>query len=244
MKKETSFIIATSLFLNSCAPMVAKALDNSGDNAIKITTPTQIPTFEPTSAPTQIPYEIPTLETVITIPTIEETKTPDILYFSQKKYKNQLLEDGTPWNYSGCGIMVGAMITKTDPIAYYNEFNKYFKSIGKYGPSRITRYGSDLEDHRAVLENLGYTFEQIDTENKELKDILKDVKEMTDKGIPVIVKANIWDGYDWYGHYTIAVRVDENNNIVYNDPVYGEGVTIPDTTIFPKEFYAVFPPAK
>ena len=241
MKKELQIALTASLFLNSCSPMIAKAMENRNqEKDPKILTPAPIPTFIPMTTPTQVP----TLETIITIPTIETIKTPDILYFSQKNYKNQILEDGTPWNYSTCGIMVGAMITKTDPIAYYNEFNKYFKSIGKYGPSRITRYGSDLEDHKAVLENLGYTFEQINSENRDIKDVIKDIKEITNKGIPVIVKANIWDGYDWYGHYTIAVGVDENGNIKYNDPVYGEGVTIPDTTIFPKEFYAVTSPVK
>ncbi len=246
--------MAGSFLVNACAPIAAKAMESGQNNEPQILTPTTIPTFVTIPTSTEVPYQIPTLETVILTPTPEPILAPDVLYFSQLDYKNQFFKDGTPWSDASCGIMVDAMISKMQPLDFYKYFLDYFKSIGKDGEERITKLGSDLEDHKLVLESLGYTFVEIPSQDSNT-DVKAEIKKYTDQGIPVLIKADVWTGYDWYGHYTIGIGIDKDGNIIYNDSVYGQGVTIAESSeaaalrsethwIAPSQFFAVYPPQK
>ncbi len=234
--------------MSACAPTIAKA--QSPDT--KTPTPNHFydptATFEPQfvqlSPTPDYDYLFKIYPTLTPMP---ETPTPiePFLYFTQKIYGEELTDDGSLLSKVGCGITVGAMVTRTDPWVYYQSFKDYFKSIGKYGPARITKNGSSMEDHISVLESLGFNLENI-SDGKTSQEVKEKIKELTAAGIPVWVNANIYAS----GHHTMAVGINENGEIIFNDPFYGEEVAIPDKDILiinekgetVWKVFAVYPP--
>ncbi|HJY98228.1 MAG TPA: hypothetical protein VJ227_00765 [Patescibacteria group bacterium] len=225
MRKEVQTAILTaSLFVGSCAPVIARREENKGggetNSKVTQTTP-------------EVPIPVPVFAEVYVKPEVE-TQSDEVLpflYFGQKNYPNEKDFGGCTWAQKGCGIMVGAMITRTDPITYYyKNFLPYFESIGKDGASRYS-CGSKLEDHRAVLENMGYTFVEISREGSTLDQIKAEIKEYTENGVPVWVDTSIDGGDVWIPHFTMAVGVNDEGTIVFNDPYFGENLPIPDERI-------------
>lgn len=253
MRKDIPLLLTMSMFMNSCAPAVAKALkESNSDGSQKLAEEIPPITFtpNPTQIPTEFPYilEIPTQTPEIIIPV-------DILYFSQLNYKNEYFKDKSPWSFSGCSLMVGAMLDKTNPRIYYSDFVRILKEVDIDGSEMITENGSDLKHHRFVLERLGHTFVEIPAADGNLDEIKNGIREYTEQGIPVLIRAKLWTGFAMFGHYSIAVGVSEDGKIFYNDPVYGQDVLIPESAedaaqmgtnhwLLPYEAYAVYPPNK
>ena len=228
-------IITGGLALEACAP-------RNEAGASVTSSPTN--NFTPVETATHAPYESPA----------QVKETAEILpfiYYSQKNYPNEKVKGGCTWRQEGCGIMVGAMVTRTDPFTYYQEFLKYFESQGQDGIERFTCKGTVFEDHKKVLESMGYTFIRLSTDGATLDQIKSRIKKYTDKGIGVWVDTSIWNGDVWVPHHTMAVRVKQNT-IVFNDPYFGENLAITDSRIDrdvedgdPKtvwKVYAVVPP--
>lgn len=249
MKKEipsvVSSLIAGSMMINSCVPFEPK--------------PAHAASLHPTS---QTSLFVPP-DVVITIKSdpienlpemqIRELKPLPFIYFPESSFNDDVLtadkarvQNREKMNKVACGILVGAMVTRTNPYTYLNDFNDYFKSIGKYGPARITRNGSDMQDHLAVLKSLGYGLEELSVTGSTTDGIKKRIKELTNQGVPIWVNAYIIAG----GHHSMAVAVSPDGNIIFNDPLYGEGKEISDSKIHIKDdkgnilwkVYAIYPP--
>lgn len=163
------------------------------------------------------------LKTMVNISNSSNPQSINFAYFSQKDPQWQ---DLPVWSGSiaddGCGVMVGAMVTGLTPEVYYQEFQDYFASQGF--ERLVSSDGTDYRDHVAVLESMGYTEIPLSGTLQELKD---QVKKYTEAGTPV------WIGAQIYGtpHFTMAIGVDENNNLILNDPYFGENTHISDSDI-------------
>lgn len=196
-----------------------------------------------------------TVATISTPPTPEPTQTsqqnaqptiPPFIYYSQKdsRWANNKIPGGT-WKDSACGLMAGAMVTRSDPYTYYDNFKNYFKSQGK--ERLLTSMGTAFDDHKVVLESLGYKVVPV---SGSLSDIKSQIQEYSNNGVPVWVNAEIWTGDKWVGHNTVAIGVDASGEIIFNDPWYGQNVSIPDKRIDESsedgdpswKVYAIIPP--
>ncbi|KKU10761.1 MAG: Diguanylate cyclase [Candidatus Woesebacteria bacterium GW2011_GWB1_45_5] len=159
---------------------------------------------------------------------VPEQETNNFTYYSQKdsRWANLGVVGSGTWKDSSCGLMAGGMVTNMDPLAYYEEFKDYFKSQGQ--ERVLTSRGTAFDDHKVVLESLGYNLVPV---QGSLQDIKVQIESYTDAGVPVWVNADIWSGNSWIGHQTVAIGIDVNGDIIFNDPWYGEGVSIPDNRI-------------
>jgi hypothetical protein len=146
------------------------------------------------------------------------------VYYSQKDQRWQdipTVGKATIEN-DGCGIMAGAMVTNTDPYTYWKMYSTHLKNAA------ITTDGTGFFNHKAVLESLGYRLVPIEGSPQEIKN---QISQYTDNGIPVWINTDIKGDFGWIPHHTIAVDVDEDGSIIFNDPWYGENVSIPDDRI-------------
>lgn len=229
MRRELEIIIASALVLQACAPVVSGHEGSGGSiepkDKIFIPTPTPLPPM-PTLGVFQTPIVI---ESPTPAPKTEAKIWP-FPYFAQGDFKGYKTIDNCTWSYAGCGIMMGAMITKTDPVAYEKGFVKYWDSHHIDEKLVYSCSGSDLVRHVLYLESLGYKFTNISA-GKSVAEVKDEIKRLTAGGTPVWVNTKIWDGQAWIGHHTMAVGVDKNGKIIFNDPYYGEGVHLDDSKI-------------
>jgi hypothetical protein len=211
-----------------------------------ISLPVPYSLITPTPYAVGLPAEIP----VEVIPTQEILP---FLYFSEYSFGDQKTQDRnknkSKLSEIGCGVIVGGMAIRRTPNDYMQEFFKYFESIGKYGPARITENGSDMEDHLLVLQEwLLYRPENLVVEGSTVESIKLRIKELTAQGIPVWINT----GFYHNPHHSMAVGIAEDGSIIFNDPLWGEGVKIPDNKIeitdkngnMVWKVYAIFPPAQ
>jgi hypothetical protein len=242
MRKDLPPILTSILFgaltLQSCNPFESP---QKAEAAPLITNPT-LPPETPTTISISTPYST---ETANPTPSPIPIKTPDIPYFSQFNYQDEYFKKGVPWDEAACGIMAGAMITKTEPLNYYQRFLDYLASIGLDGKERITNLGSYTEDQVKVMESMGYRFLEIPVKDRSEDEIKSDVKRFTDQGFAILVAARIWTGDVNYPHISVAVGVNQDNEIVWNDPAFGEKYvyTLP-RKIFPSRYFVAFPPVQ
>jgi len=180
----------------------------------------------PASSPSLRPSLSPSLRPSLSPSPI--TASPTFVYCSQKdpEWASNPVpgESSCNWGTSGCGIMAAAMIIGTqtgecDPEAYYKTYNE----IGG-----IQCLGTGYYEHIQALGSLGYHNIPVEGSTANIKD---QIEQYTAAGIPVWVNAYIYTGSKWVSHNTIATGVDDNGNIIFNDPWYGENVTIPDDRI-------------
>lgn len=251
MRKELPFvttILVTALALESCNAFEPKSVKAAPLNQTPVPTLPQ-PVEEPVVAiATPVIPETP-ME-ILPVP----TEIQPYLYFSQNGFGDETVgarnkKSNRPKAVEvGCALAVGGMATRINPDIYLRDFYNYFKSIGKYGPARISENGSDIEDHLAVLESLGYTPVELSTPGSTLDEVKAKIKESTSNGIPV------WINADFYhkGHHSMAVGIAPNGDIIFNDPLYGQGKEIPDSKISAYDdkgntlwkVYAIIPPAR
>lgn len=247
MRKEAQIFIIGALVLSGCAPLVAQAQESDTATPHKVDfTPT------PNTFPTKI--VIPTMGIEIT-PTPKKDILP-FLYFSQtdKKYASEKTIDNCTWGKSACGIMVGAMVSRMDPLEYSAEFLAYFADKNVDAKTVFNCEGASIERHVEFLESPGHDFQfkKLSTPGATVDEVKKQIKDYTSQGIPVWVATDFWDniGKKYTSHQSMAVGIDENGNIIFNDPYYGEGVSIPDSKLHEVadngneiwKVYAVIPP--
>lgn len=146
------------------------------------------------------------------------------VYYSQldSKWDGIPTEGKATIEADGCGIITGAMVTKTDPYVYWNNFSTYFKSQGK--ERLVGTGGTAFDDHRDVLQSMGYKMVPVTGSVKEIK---QQITNYTKAGTPVWVNAYIYK----VPHHTEAIGVSQDGNIVFNDPVWGKDKEIPDKYI-------------
>jgi hypothetical protein len=232
MKKEfrtLSALIIGGLAFQSCRPF---------ENPKNVQAAPFIP--QPTSLP-EMPTATPTM--IHVSPTAIET--PDIPYFSQFNYQGEYFKNNVPWSEAACGIISGAMITNTEPLKYYKRFLDYLAYKGLDGSERITANGSYIDDQIMVMESMGYRFLELPTENRSEAEIKSDIKRFTEQGFPILVGATIWTGDVSQPHITVAVGVNADNEIIWNDPAYGEQyIYALPRKISPKRYLVAFPPTQ
>lgn len=250
MRKEFTFISVTlsaALALQACNPFEPPVNAHAAQIDPTVTLPQPIDNPSVISTPKQMeaPTAMPKLEPVKIVSTVEILPFP---YFSQQIFKGEFTEDQTELDKVVCGMVVGGMVTRSNPRVYMKEFMDYFKSIGKWGPARITSQGSSMEDHILVLNSLGYQTNELSTEGSTMDSIKLQIKELTSKGIPVWINAKIYSR----NHHTMAVGIADDGSIIFNDSQYGEGKSIPDSKIHVQDergkivwkVYAIYPPSK
>lgn len=249
MRKELPLIIS-ALILYRCSNMEASAksvdtktpqpmADSYNSDLKNLITPT--PDYDYLFA-----TAVPTLT-----PTPEVVNIEPFMYFSQLDYKGKFFynSDGSTLREKGCGMFVGAMVTKTDPDTYIQSFFDYFKSIGMWGPAHSNENGTDMKDHIDVLRSLGYTVEDL-TVDSTIKQTKDKIAELTSQGIPVWIDAKLYGMQ--FGHHTMAIGVKPDDTIIFNDPQYGENIEIEDKHIkiltdsgkTDWKVFAVYPPIK
>ena len=186
--------------------------------------PSLSPSPRPSLSPSPRPSLSPSPITTSPLP----SASPAFVYCSQKDpkwaYNPVPGESDCNWGTSGCGIMAAAMIIGTqtgecDPETYFQTYNER---------GGIQCLGTGYYEHIEALESLGYEDIPIEGSTVDIKD---QIEQYTAEGIPVWVNAYIYTGSQWVSHNTIATGIDDNGNIIFNDPWYGEGVTIPDDRI-------------
>jgi hypothetical protein len=146
----------------------------------------------------------------------------NFVFYSQRdpEWQDLPVYGSTSIEESCCGIIAGAMATKTDPEEYYLGFLEYYKSQG-YDKS-LTESGTSWSDHKEYLEHLGYTVIPVVGSREEITD---QIGEYTNSGTPVWVNAEFYGAR--YGHHNIAVGTNsQEESIIFNDPWRGENTQI------------------
>lgn len=219
-------------FLAACAPEVSKAVSNPGSAKVDQIPAKPVSLSQETSKKTidQASYVHQDL-----VKKVDAAETVQFDYFSQLNYPKEYAKGGHSWAEVGCGIMTAGMVSWTEPIDYYYRlFLPYFRSLNIDGKERITGMGSELKDHKNVLESIGFKFSPLPTANLKL-----DIEKFTQSGIPVWIRGNIFNMAR--GHHTMAVGTYDSGYLL-NDPLYGQRVRVPDSKIKVAEAFAVYPP--
>lgn len=238
-----SATVAFSLLLSACGPKDPSVAHAASLEPAKNLPQPGVDTKVMNKIDLPAPYATPEEIQVATIPA---TEIKPFLYFSQTTFGEEATDDQSKLSDVGCGIDVGAMVTRTDPFTYLKDFYRYFDSIGKYGPAQITKNGSDIKDHMATLEMLGFRVDELSVQGSTMEEVKAKIKELTAQGIPVWVNA----GFFGKGHHSMAIGIAPDGNIIFNDSLYGQGKEIPDRKIRVMDdkgnivwkVYAVYPP--
>lgn len=250
MRKDTELILGLatlSLALHSCSPFEPKSVKAAPLNPTPIPTQPQPTEDPPKSVTTSVPVEAPAQMPIEISPT--PTEIQPFLYFSQNGFGNDTAgdkkrEQNRPkLTDMGCSFAVGGMVTRTNPQIYLQDFNNYFESIGKYGPARVSKNGSDINDNMDVLRSLGFQPIELSVEGATPDEVTARIEYYTSKGIAVWVNTRIinWRKY----HNSMSVGVYDGGKI-FNDPLYGESIKIPDSKIDEENWkvYAIIPPGQ
>lgn len=178
------------------------------------------------------------------------------IYFSQLDYSdpskyqvnNPYHEKVLTWANGACGIMTGAMITGMTPEEYYAEFKAagYDLTVDRYN----TVY-TKTPWHLDTLQKLGYNNLKLNGNNTSLADIKVQIKNYTNQGISVWIGSSIPElvggKMKTIPHDVEAIGVDDNGNIIVNDPVWGPNRHLSDQDLHPEDYgfevYAIFPPS-
>lgn len=155
-------------------------------------------------------------------------------YFSQNAYSGELVGDKAKLKNRprlsdvGCGLIVGGIATRTNPDIYQQDFDKYFASIGKYGPARVSKLGSDMADHLAVLQSLDIPVEDLSLDGLTWDQIKAKIIEKTNLGYGVWVNATFFG----VPHHSFIVGWNpKSQNFKFYDPLYGQNREIADSDI-------------
>jgi|GEM_PF-6551203 len=210
-------IFAGSAFLASCAPELAKVASVATVPNIK---PLETKVSNPIQTPENNINEEPSVK--------KELSGKKFAYFSQKdpQWKDIPNSGSATTENQGCGPVTGGMVTDTTPLIYWDIYAGYFK--GKGEERILTVKGTSAPDHQEVLKSIHYDVPGIEGKVKYIKS---EIRRYTSVGIPVWVNAGFGGKNNWIDHHSMAIGIDENENIIFNDPLFGEAVHFSDEQI-------------
>lgn len=176
-----------------------------------------------------IPQQVEMSSPVKIVKNNDTTKQPvssssNFAFYSQKDkaYQDFATYDGATMEDDGCGIATGAMVTNKTPEEYYSIYQNYLASQNKQ--SLLTNSGDVFDTHKAIIESIGCDVIPL---SGSLQKIKSDIKNYTDQNVPVWVAAQIYSS----GHHAEAIGIDNQNNIIFNDPYRGPNIPIADRNI-------------
>lgn len=150
-----------------------------------------------------------------------------MVYYSQRdpRWKNKeiICSDGRKDNIEnvGCGQTSVAMI-----IATYGNGSQTPETIADKYFSEGYCDGTGLEELGNVLEDNGFEVESLPAGWVAYESLLNSLRN---GGVALLNLHVIERDGSYYGHHSVAIGVNDNNQIIFNDPYYG-----PNTTLYDK----------